>query len=48
MLTGNVEKLRKMMKIAEMRKDLMGRFQDALLLGDVEERLKILEEVCYQ
>jgi coatomer protein complex subunit alpha (xenin) len=45
LLTGNTEKLRKMLKIAEMRKDVMGRFHNALMLGDVEERVCILEEV---
>eukprot|EP00276_Gloeochaete_wittrockiana_P011375 CAMPEP_0184649706 /NCGR_PEP_ID=MMETSP0308-20130426/7114_1 /TAXON_ID=38269 /ORGANISM="Gloeochaete witrockiana, Strain SAG 46.84" /LENGTH=1213 /DNA_ID=CAMNT_0027082633 /DNA_START=152 /DNA_END=3793 /DNA_ORIENTATION=- len=44
LITGNVDKLRKMLKIAEMRNDVMGRFQNALYLGDVHERLKILEQ----
>lgn len=43
LITGNLEKLRKMMKIAEVRKDVNGQFQTALLLGDVNERVKILE-----
>lgn len=42
LITGNLEKLRKMMKIAEIRKDTSGQFQIALYLGDVEERVKIL------
>ncbi|KRY66160.1 Coatomer subunit alpha, partial [Trichinella pseudospiralis] len=41
-ITGNVEKLKKMMKIAEIRKDLCGQFEVALLLGDVRERVRIL------
>ena len=41
-VTGNLEKLRKMMKIAEIRKDTSGQFQIALFLGDVHERVKIL------
>lgn len=41
---GNVEKLGKMLKIAEMRNDVMGRFHNALYLGDVRERVKILED----
>ncbi|CAG2110571.1 unnamed protein product [Medioppia subpectinata] len=41
-VTGNLEKLRKMMKIAEIRKDTSGQFQIALFLGDVHERIKIL------
>lgn len=44
LITGNLEKLRKMMKIAEVRKDVNGQFQTALLLGDVKERVKILEQ----
>lgn len=44
LITGNVEKLAKMLKIAEMRSDVMGRFHNALYLGDVEERVRILEE----
>jgi len=43
LITGNLDKLRKMMKIAEVRKDVNGQFQTALLLGDVGERVKILE-----
>lgn len=42
LITGNLEKLRKMMKIAEIRKDTSGHFQNALYLGDVKERIKIL------
>lgn len=41
---GNVEKLQKMLKIAEMRNDVMGRFHNALYLGDIRERVKILED----
>lgn len=44
LITGNVEKLAKMLKIAEMRGDVMGRFHNALYLGDVQERVAILEE----
>ncbi|XP_015495049.1 coatomer subunit alpha-like [Parus major] len=42
LLTGNLEKLRKMMKIAEIRKDMSGHYQNALYLGDVAERVRIL------
>lgn len=42
LITGNLEKLRKMMKIAEIRKDTSGQYQSALFLGDVSERVKIL------
>jgi coatomer protein complex subunit alpha (xenin) len=44
LITGNLEKLGKMLKIAEMRGDIMGRFHNALYLGDVRERVRILEE----
>eukprot|EP00245_Coleochaete_scutata_P006026 TRINITY_DN20136_c0_g1_i1.p1 TRINITY_DN20136_c0_g1~~TRINITY_DN20136_c0_g1_i1.p1 ORF type:complete len:1228 (-),score=277.17 TRINITY_DN20136_c0_g1_i1:960-4643(-) len=44
LITGNLEKLVKMLKIAEMRNDVMGRFHNALYLGDIRERVKILEE----
>jgi coatomer subunit alpha len=43
LITGNVEKLRKMLKIAEMRGDAMSRFHNALYLGDAEERMKVFE-----
>ncbi|MEQ2185533.1 hypothetical protein GOODEAATRI_019161, partial [Goodea atripinnis] len=38
LITGNLAKLRKMMKIAEIRKDMSGHYQAALYLGDVSER----------
>ena len=44
LLTGNTEKLRKMLKIAEMRQDVMARFHNALFLGDAVQRIKVLEE----
>ena len=44
LITGNTEKLKKMLKIAEMRGDVMGQFHNALYLGDIPERLRILEE----
>lgn len=47
LITGNLEKLRKMMKIAEIRKDFSGQYQGALLLGDIAERIKILKN-CNQ
>lgn len=43
LLTGNIEKLRKMMKISEMRGDVMSRFHNSLYLGDAEERVKVFE-----
>jgi coatomer subunit alpha len=43
LITGNTVKLRKMLKISEIRKDVMSRFHNSLYLGDVSERVKILE-----
>lgn len=43
LITGNLEKLKKMNKIAEIRKDVSAQYQGALLLGDVVERVNILK-----
>jgi len=43
LITGNLEKLRKMMKIAEIRKDTSSHFQNSLYLGDVKERVRVLK-----
>ena len=43
LITGNTEKLRKMLKIAEIRGDTMSRFHNALYLGDASERVRVLE-----
>ena len=43
LLTGNVIKLKKMLKIAEMRGDVMSRFHNALYLGEAEERVRVFE-----
>ncbi|XP_047312007.1 coatomer subunit alpha-1-like [Impatiens glandulifera] len=43
LVTGNTEKLNKMLKIAEVKNDVMGQFHNALYLGDVRERVKVLE-----
>ncbi len=40
LITGNLEKLQKMQKIAQIRKDVQGQFQTSLMLGDVEERIR--------
>jgi len=45
LITGNITKLRKMLKIAELRVDVMSRFNNALMLGSVEERIKIMAEM---
>lgn len=44
LISGDTDKLRKMLKIANMRHDIMGRYHNALLLGDAEERVNVLEE----
>lgn len=44
LITGNNEKLRKMLHIANLRNDLMGRFHNALYLGNVNERVQVLRE----
>ncbi|KAK6245497.1 WD40 repeat - like 10 [Theobroma cacao] len=43
LITGNMDKLSKMLKIAEVKNDVMGEFHNALYLGDIKERVKILE-----
>ena len=43
LIIGNTVKLRKMLKIAEYRKDVMSRFHNSLYLGDIGERVQILE-----
>lgn len=43
LITGNLDKLKKMNKIAEIRKDVSAQYQGALLLGDVKERISILK-----
>lgn len=43
--TGNETNLRQMMKIAELRGDPMSQFQNALYLGDTEERIRLLQDV---
>lgn len=45
LITGNIDKLRKMLKISEMRSDINGRFHNSLYLGEVAERVRLLEEV---
>ncbi|XP_010933645.1 coatomer subunit alpha-1 [Elaeis guineensis] len=43
LVTGNMEKLSKMLRIAEIKNDVMGQFHNAMYLGDVQERVTILE-----
>jgi coatomer protein complex subunit alpha (xenin) len=45
LITGNTEKLKKMMKIAEIRKDLSSHYHNALFTGDVAERVRLLKSV---
>ena len=44
LITGNIQKLERMLAIAEKRSDQMRRFNNALMLGNVEERVKVLAE----
>jgi coatomer protein complex subunit alpha (xenin) len=43
LITGNTDKLKKMMKISEIRKDSSSHYLNALYLGDVNERIKVLK-----
>ena len=43
--TGDHEKLARMAKIAEHRGDITSRFQNALYLGDVENRIQMFKEI---
>eukprot|EP00794_Sanderia_malayensis_P012655 gene12655-13955_t len=45
LITGNTEKLRKMLKISEIRKDVSGHLHNALYTGDIQERIKVLKQV---
>lgn len=42
-ITGNIEKLEKMLRIAGMRKDVSSHYCTALVLGDVLERVRLLK-----
>ena len=44
-ITGNTTKLEKMLKISELRDDVMGRYHNALLLGNIEARIQVLLDV---
>jgi len=44
LITGDQAKLQKMLKISGMRNDVMGRYHNALLLGDAGERVRVLEQ----
>merc|ERR1712190_548020 len=44
-ITGNMKKLQQMSLIAEKRGDVMSRFHNAVMLGNVEDRVKIMAEM---
>ncbi|GAN06302.1 coatomer protein complex, subunit alpha [Mucor ambiguus] len=43
--SGNEANLRQMMKIAQLRADPMSQFQNAMYLGDINERIQVLQDV---
>ncbi|KAJ3093508.1 hypothetical protein HK100_006568 [Physocladia obscura] len=43
-ITGNTTSLKKMIKIAELRGDVMSGYQNSLYLGDVEEQIRLLKQ----
>lgn len=45
LITGNLKKLKKMMQLSEIRKDSSGHYQNALILGDAGERVKVLKVI---
>lgn len=45
LITGNLDKLKKMTKIAEIRNDVSGQYQGSLLLGNIYERAQILRVI---
>lgn len=47
LITGNLNKLKKTMKIAEIRRDFSGQYQGALFLGDIAERIRILKVINF-
>lgn len=44
LVTGDTAKLSKMLHIAQMREDAQSRFHHSLMLGNVEERVGVLEQ----
>jgi len=45
LITGNIDKLKKMLYIATQRSDVMARYSNAMMLGDVKERVQIMAEM---
>jgi coatomer subunit alpha len=43
--TGDTEKISRMLSIAENRGDMVSRFQNALFLGDVQNRIQMFKEI---
>ncbi|XP_031268986.1 coatomer subunit alpha-2-like [Pistacia vera] len=43
LVTGNIDKLSKMLKIAGVKNDVMSQFHNAMYLSDIRERINILE-----
>uniref|UniRef100_A0A6A7FQ53 Coatomer subunit alpha n=1 Tax=Hirondellea gigas TaxID=1518452 RepID=A0A6A7FQ53_9CRUS len=46
-ITGNLPNMRKMLTISECKDDPMSQFHNALFLGDVETRIKVLKSTGY-
>ena len=44
LLDGNTDKLTKMMEVGRYRSDVMSIMQNAMYLGNVEERIRVLAE----
>lgn len=44
LMTGNTDKLSKMLHIAQLRNDPLSRFHNSLFLGNVSERVQVLKE----
>lgn len=45
LITGNVDNLKKMLKIAELRNDTMSRYHNSLYIGDVDDQVRTLREL---
>lgn len=45
LVTGDLNKLAKMKGLSEKRKDVMGRYYNSLLLGNIESQIELLKEV---
>mmetsp|Transcript_28725 Transcript_28725/g.31900 ORF Transcript_28725/g.31900 Transcript_28725/m.31900 type:complete len:553 (+) Transcript_28725:3-1661(+) len=45
LITGNTKKIKAMLRIANLNNNIMARFHNSLYLGDVQSRVKLLEDV---